>query len=907
MGTLTDKARDRHASFLNRHSDRPLTMIACSFALGIALSLLSRNYCFPGIVASDVCLIGAAALSLRRNRLPLCFGLGLAAISVGGFLLAIVCRDAFPETDIRSRLSKHMLQLEEPVSSDGCVVKESEIRGEENVITIDLHAFLHKDRWVVCSGKAIVRIAETDKPKEQRIKLMRGDRVRGWATWNMPRNFNNPGSADSAGVLARRGVFLVGKIKSTRLFESIPGGCIDPWTQIANSIGTRVHKSLEPLVSIEKGQRAAILASLIIGDYSNLSNNTREVFQNSGTFHVLVISGLHVAWLAGVLLQALKWGRIPERICYLLVFFVILLYTCVVGFQASISRCLWMFLLYLIGRAIFRETDATNILLSSAIILLTMQPTWLFETGFQLSFLSVLAIAMTAVSAISNYVHPVFHPLLSVCDPDRMFLQPGRWHRIGRYLKIQCEILIEAAADSLPAIFSLMLRMAIRALARTWLAITSVLITSLAVQMWLQPLLAFYFNRMSWISPLANIVIVPLSSFVLGAGVAASCTMSLPWIGPLWLRLAGFLAALLLNTTSWIANIPGAWQRCPTPSAHWVLGGILLLLSWSFFEWRRFWIACVGIATFLTFLALGSIPESDRLPKASALGSGTRVAPWGKSARVLSLTFLDVGEGDSIVIRFPDRRAWLLDAGGIRHPPSQEEDAYVFDIGEAVVSRYLWQYWIHPIDRVLISHPDMDHAGGIAAVMRNFHVGSFGYSRAGPDKMLSELQTLAVQRQVPMKQLHAAIDDQVGGVDIRVLNPPAATLFRTTNENSLVLKLSLCHFSILLTGDLEKAGEAAVLAQPDSLNCQFLKVAHHGSRAGTSDLFLDRTKPRWAILSVGRNNPFGHPAKETLNRLLQRGIRPISTIDEGAITIETDGIRYLLRSYINGVLESGEL
>jgi competence protein ComEC len=132
-------------------------------------------------------------------------------------------------------------------------------------------------------------------------------------------------------------------------------------------------------------------------------------------------------------------------------------------------------------------------------------------------------------------------------------------------------------------------------------------------------------------------------------------------------------------------------------------------------------------------------------------------------------------------------------------------------------------------------------------------------------------------------------------------------LFSTTNENSAVLEFTFHRFTALLTGDLEKSGEAAVLSQRDGVKADLLKVAHHGSRSGTSNRFLDQAQPRWAVISVGRNNPFGHPSHETLSRLWTHGLRPFLTVNEGAITFETDGRRYLLRSHVNGLLEHGDL
>jgi competence protein ComEC len=901
---------NRQSSVVNRLSNRPALAVALSFALGIGSSTFVIEYCFSGIAAACSLLIVASFLALHRRRMVLSLALGCCAIANAGLLMGWAARDGFSDSDLRKHISRHSLALNEPVPTEGCVVKDSEMRGEESEATVELLAFRQKGCWVRCKGKAILRFPgrRTDDPQGSVFKLTRGDRIRGWATWNLPRNFENPGSTDRVALLARRGIFLIGRTKSLRLMETIPGGCADPWTRVANLVRARVQQSLESPGTGVKGQPAAILASLIIGNYSQLENATREVFQNSGTFHVLVISGLHVAWITGLFLQLLKLMRFPERICYLLAFGLILLYTGIVGFQASITRCLWMFLLYLIGRMIFRQADSVNILSGSALILLIARPSWLFEAGFQLSFISLMAIALTAIPAINTCLKPLCSPLTFTGCSDRLFLQPGRYHRLGRGFRFRCELCIEEMSDHFSPSFSRVLLLFCRGMARSGLAIGSLLLTSLCVQIWLQPLIACYYNRISWISPLANIVIVPLSSTVLAIGIAGTICSNIPCVGPAVIQIAGWLASLLLSCATRMTDFPGAWQRCPTPALSWVLAGILILLAWSFFQWRRFWIPCAAIIALLACLACASLPGLGILLEECRHAFQSREEEvWKRSTPVLSIAFLDVGEGDSMVVRFPDKRVWVLDAGGLRQPPSQGDNAEGFDVGESVVSRYLWYFWINRVDRLILSHSDMDHAGGIIAVMKNFRIDKFDYPRVGPDRIIARILNQASENQIDIEALYAGRTDRVGPVAVRVLNPPAHRLLPTTNENSLVLELSFNRFSALLTGDLEKGGETEVLSQHAIGPHLLLKVAHHGSRFGTSDVFLARTQPRWAVISVGRSNPFGHPSKETLARILQHRVRPVSTMDEGAITFETDGMRYVLESRLSGILEKGEL
>lgn len=909
MRETLKKFLNRKSSIVNRQSARPLAAIALSFSIGIAASSICRCYSFGTLAASGILLAGAAFLALRRDRLALALGLGLTAIAASGFLMALAHRDGFSNSDLRYLLARNSFPLNQPVSFEGCVVEDSTRRGEDSVTTIELNAFQKRDPWIPCEGKGILRVAGTgEDPPQQTEGLVRGDRIRGWAVWQKPLNYRNPGSADRAGLLFRRGVFLLGRIKSTRLLEKMPRGCSDPLTRFAAATSAHVRRSFDPVAKMEKGQPSAVLASLVIGDYSGLNNSTRETFQNSGTYHVLVVSGLHVAWIAGLLLQFFRLICLQERVRYFLAAFVIFLYTCVVGFQASITRCLWMFLLYLTARMIFRHADAVNILFAAALILLVAQPDWLYETGFQLSFLSVVAIAMTAIPAMQKYLKPLWDPLVHSGRPERLFLNPGSWHRRGRWLRTRCEIFAEKTADAHPRMPSQLLLWTFRGIGAAGLAVTGMILTSVSVQLWLEPLLAFNFNRMSWISPLANLVMVPFSSVVLAAGIAATITSNFPLVGPAVLSLAASLAAALLDCSAYITTIHAAWQRCPTPGPAWVLGGILLLFAWSFFEWRRFWIPCAYIALLLVFVSCNSIPPLEGILGWIRHAGGNPNGPeWGRDARILSITILDVGEGDSIVIRFPNRRTWLVDAGGLRLAPAYEENAYAFDIGEAVVSRYLWHGWTAGVDNMILSHTDQDHAGGIPAVIRNFRVSKLSYSHSKPDAVLDRILKIAGESGVISGRLHRGLQEQVGDVSIRVLHPSFNSALVSSNDNSIVIQLSYGNFSALLPGDLEKEGERELLENNRDLHSQLLKVAHHGSRSGTSHALLVRTRPRWAIVSVGRSNPFGHPSPEVLARIRQNGTRSLMTLDDGAVTFETDGTRYVVKSYVRGILERGDL
>jgi competence protein ComEC len=564
-----------------------------------------------------------------------------------------------------------------------------------------------------------------------------------------------------------------------------------------------------------------------------------------------------------------------------------------------------MFTLYLIGQCLFRKASPVNTVLACAFLLLSAHPGWLQDGGFQLSFLSVTAIALTALPLIESLLRPLLGPLRRAGDPERLTLQTGKWHSCGRRLRFRAEAFAEACADRFHASVGRVSMATFRAAAGLGLIIGSMILISLSVQVWLEPLLAYYFNRLSWVAPAANLAVVPLSSLVLAAGMTAGAVTSMTSQAWPAFRVAGFCSSLLQDVNRWFSGLPGAWQRCPTPPALWVIAGLLLVFLWCFLRWRRLWIPCAFVGLEIACLSLA---DSGILRQTGAALVPSSCKPeHPPNAPRLGLTFLDVGQGDSIVIQFPDARAWVIDAGGLRTDSPQPQDASAFDTGEALVSRFLWSRWIVSLDRAILTHPHQDHAGGMPAVLGNFPTGRLDYGDAGNEPTQARVLEAARVAHVPVHAVAAGEEYNVAGVEVRVLSPPGKGPFRSLNDGSVVLHLKFGHFSALLTGDLEGTGETEVLAHEHDLRSPLLKVGHHGSRNTTLDPFLERVQPRWAVISAGRRNPFQNPSPETMLRLLRHGARLLLTMDQGAIFFETDGTNYVLRSHALGILEQGIL
>jgi len=942
-----------------RLGETPFIAISLCLILGIAISRILTQYSFACFALAALALISATSLALKRERCRLALFFILPAFSVCGCMLALAQRDGFSETNLRHLIRTSALSYEDPSEFEGCVTRDSDVQGDEIASTVELHAIRNKNwEWTPCSGKTIIRwpANSSDDGGSPEYLLQQGDRLRGSATFRPPRNYQNPNSIDRIDRLERRGIFLLGRVKSTRLLEVIPGDCSGPWEKSAVTVRQRIVRDFNTLAHNKKQKEAAILASVVVGDYSDLDDATRESFQDSGTYHALVVSGLHVALLAWALLSGFRLLRIPMEFGGLLSACGILFYTCIVGFQASISRCLWMFVLYLAGQALFRRAKPSNLLFACASSLLAICPNWLFDVGFQLSFLSVSAISLMAVPLIERYCRPLLYPLSNCGNQDRLFLEPGVWQALGRRLRLRCELWAEACADhgellagSINSHFSrgsfadtgfsamrrktftnyknliLLFRNFFKKIAgqtASWVSrgfpflsrligkagfeVGSMAIVSLCVQLWLEMLLAYHYNRLSWIAPLANLFIVPLSSLTLIAGLISALTAGITLLSQVTLETAGWLASLLLSAAEWMSSMPGAWQRCPTPNLACVIAGILVLAGWRFLDLKRLWIPISLVVLSLACLSSGFDPWKY-LATAASKSIVPRADNWDSSPDLLKMTFLDVGEGDAMVTEFPNRRIWVLDSGGIRNSTIQEGGISPFDVGEAVVSRYLWWKWVTRVDRLLLSHPDQDHAGGMIALLRNFQVSQFGYSGGDEDVVLQHILATAEYVGATMERLSSGERLDEGEVMVEVLYPASYAVERSKNENSMVLLVKYRRFSALLTGDLEKSGEMDFWSKAGDIHGLLLKVAHHGSRFATSNPFLETVAPAWGIISVGKNNPFGHPSRLVLLRLLQHGARPFLTLDQGAISIVTDGWHFRISSHAGGTLEEGAL
>jgi competence protein ComEC len=387
--------------------------------------------------------------------------------------------------------------------------------------------------------------------------------------------------------------------------------------------------------------------------------------------------------------------------------------------------------------------------------------------------------------------------------------------------------------------------------------IDSLIAASLAAQLALTPLTAAQFHRLTPAALALNLAAVPLASAVLLAGAAILPVAALSSTGAMWSAApAWFFARLLLLSGEIVRAVPALDMRVPAPGLVVIVlyaGGIAALMR------RRFVPAAVLIVVALVRMC-SPVPVAD-----------------GR----LHVTALDVGQGDAIVIETPAGHAWLVDAGN---------SANGFDLGELAVAPYLWWRGITSLEGIVVSHAHLDHVGGVPFLLRHFQPKQL-WEGPAPRRDAGYALLDAAARDAPVLRISVrrGVVTIIDGVRLEVLGPAGTRTppAQTRNDDSVVVRVSWGDVSFLLTGDIEAPGEQALGAGPTTV----LKVAHHGSHTSSSERFLDATRPRIALLSVGARNHFGHPSPDVLRRYALHRTDVYRTDQDGAITVSTDGRR----------------
>jgi ComEC/Rec2-related protein len=607
---------------------------------------------------------------------------------------------------------------------------------------------------------------------------------------------------------------------------------------------------------------AGMLNAMLFGDRTRLNRNLRLGFERTGSFHLFVVSGMHVALLGGILFWLLRRMRIRDWLATLVTLPLMTAYALLTGFGAPVQRALFMTTIFLIARLLSRERSVLNALGAAALAELVWSPASLFEASFQMTFLAIVAIAGIAV------------PL-----GERSFMV---YSRASRNLN---DLWRDPVLAPNVAQFRVMLRMwgeAIAAILGRWayglpaLLLRNILFAAelaligVVAEMVMALPMAMYFHRATIFALPANMLTVPVVSLLAPMAVILFCiSLIAPWAS----ILPGAATAMMLHGIAWVivrvSHVQAADLRVPAP-AWWI--ALVAIAAWAFSSWavrhsRPWSLVAVALLPVVTVMVLW--PE-----------------PILRTQGELEVTALDVGQGDSLLAVSPNGQTMLIDAGGpVGGPTEAAATTSAFDVGEEVVSPYLWSRRIRHLDVLALSHAHSDHMGGMAAVMRNFRPRELWVAVDPDSDAYRELLAEAADLGVTVRHLRAGSELEWGGTKVKVL-APETNYFNSgepVNNDSLALRIEFGEASALLEGDAEAPSEQAMIAHGLS-PVTLLKVGHHGSRSSTTPDFFAALAPKDAVVSVGKGNTFGHPRFEVIERIAARGTRLYRTDEFGLTT-----------------------
>ena len=638
---------------------------------------------------------------------------------------------------------------------------------------------------------------------------------------------------DYRGYLANQGIYST--MLSPKISVTDTGKGFRPlaWVfALRNRLSQSMAASMpEPQASLAQG--------MILGIRGNITPALQDAFIRSGTTHILVISGSQFNIVAGILVATGIWLFGKRRYFYIwLALAAIWVYAVLTGLGPPVIRSAVMVSLFLIADLLGRQRNAITVLAFAAAVMVAMRPQLLHDASFQLTFMSTLGMVLVA---------PRFQA----------------WGKKVISARLGEEGFIVKTAN--------------------WISDSLFITLGVTIVIW--PILAYYFGLFSIVSPLATLLVLPALPYLIFSGTAAAVigVIALP-VGQAIGWLAWVSAAYMLVIINGFAKLPLSSLKMGAINPAWlwvyfiVLGVILWLTSR---------LQVVGDVIKRVVAVTAKVPKKWIVSPLLVIAILTTTTAFTMPDNKLHVSFLDVGQGDAILIQTPDHQDILVDGG-----PSAQTIS-----GE--LSRHL-PFWDRTIELVVLTHPHLDHLTGLLEVLQRYKVKQVLYLETDY-KTPPEQEWLNLISEQGIKTTLARAEQMINlgtnETNIEVINPtPGSSV--PAMDNGVVLRLSDGAVSFLLTSDISQEAELDLITMRADLNSTVLKVSHHGSDNSSSAAFLAVAAPKLAVISVGADNTFGHPGAETLARLTDAvGLDKIFRTDKnGTVECITNGERLWVKT-----------
>lgn len=734
------------------------------------------------------------------------------------------------------------------------------------------------------------------RPEQLQRELNIGDRVVFQGEKASFETARNPGNFDQKSYYQVQGIHVMVRAEEMKILYPWEQQRIW-WRRIAAGVENRlrqlrIHWSSELEQSLGE-YYGNTMRAVLLGDKSGLDSEMKKLYQKNGIGHLLAISGLHMSLIGRSVYQFLRKRGSSFLFAGICSGGILLLYLVMVGPQVSSFRAVMMFLIWIGAEVTGRKYDLLTSLSFTATILCIYQPLYLTDRSFLLSFGAILGIAL---------LKPCFEWRN---ESEKKEGEESRKNKSLFYSKM-------FYSKSLFYIKSLFCGW-LKVLAEK---ISDGLSVSLAVNGMLLGIMLYFYYEIPPYSLLLNLMLVPLFPIVMLAGIMGLFTVGLPLsLSNICFWCAGEMLQLYDQICEIFARIPGSRIVTGQPEKWWVMVYyVAVLVVWGICYVRRN--RKQGKYTGLEEDKFNQEKESKSESKRQR---GNRKIAYGFILGImigfvlfckgksmdhsqLQVTMIDVGQGDSIFIKDREGIAYLVDGGS----------SSVTSVGSYRMEPFLLSQGIAQLDYVFATHGDEDHVNGIQELLEGQTLGIKIRTLVLPpeeyvDEKLKDLAQTAAEHGTKVAVIRQG--QRVGRV-LTCLGPVGTSetdknrmveVLEAGNEASTVLKLEDGVFRMLLTGDLEGNGEKQLtetLNKEQGSHFLILKAGHHGSKNSSSAEFLKAVSPRATLISAGKNNRYGHPHAETLERLREAGSKVWSTQECGAITLRSDGEKVRIEKYV---------
>lgn len=887
----------------------PLAWLTVSFAFGIFIGNFF-NIAW-GIYLVCSLIFAFLTISFLHKNYTIGF-LFLSFISLGAFCFEVEKQSVAPNR-LKTLYDSNQLISGEPIELTGITQGKPELAVGGFFLILRSEKINFKGIETEVSGNVRLFLPIRDEEIAQEyedLNLDYGVRLRVSALVNREEKFQNPGSISNKRILEQQGIDATATVKSPLLIENL--GKTDSFEPLTWAYNHRQNLIFEFKKNFSISTAGVLIASLL-GNKYHLDKTTSESFREGGTFHILVISGLQITFIGGLAILFLRQFTKNHFWQFLLASVFLWIYTLAVGADAPVARAALMFTVWYFSYVVFRQATLLNTLAVSGLALLVWSPVDIFDQSLQLTFMCVLAIVGMAVpllerlQKIGNW-HPKTETpvppnvpkwLKTLCET--LYWSEKNWQKELSQNVWQCKLFKSPYAEKLE-------RWRLQKLFRY---VFEVVVVSVIVQAWLLPLATIYFHRVSLASIFLNVPVGALMAIesllaIIGIFVAQlSEILAAPFI---W--ATEILNWLILNITIFFISFEWSSMRFPHYAGNLKIVYFLyfipiIILMVCVLRWNPF--SLKSKEKNLSFVTKTASVSFLLLLAFIVFHPFSKPIPDGK----LHIDFLDVGQGDSALITMPTGETLLIDGGGRAnfnklYVQRENEEAELFEpdvqnIGETVVSNFLWEKGYDKVDFLMPSHADTDHIQGLTDVARNFSVKSAIVAGMPlQDTDFAEFYKVLEKRNIPITKVSKGDILTFGEVRIEILSPEKHENLDNVwgNNQSIILRIVYGETKILLTGDIEKEAERELLQNSELLSVNLVKVAHHGSKSSSIQEFITATKAEIAIIPVGKHSQFGHPHEEVVERWQKSGAKVMTTGENGTISVSSDGKKLFIKTFL---------